>query len=252
MLGKRFLISINVSIGAYKEFLEQIALLGKEKKSSYVCIANVHMLIEAYNDKEFAQVVNDADIVSPDGMPLATGIRKLYNINQDRVAGMDVLPDMLSMCENNGTPVFFYGGTQDMIDQTRKYIELNYSNLKIAGMISPPFRPLQEHEEEDIVKKINESNAGIVFVALGCPKQERWMASMKGRVDACMLGIGGALPVMIGMQKRASKWMQRNHLEWLFRLFQEPKRLFKRYLTTNSLFMILFYKRYFEKRFKHM
>lgn len=235
-------VSLNISTGTYAQFVERILQLGKAKTSSYVCVANVHMTIEAHWDKNFAQVVNGADLVTPDGMPLAKAIKSLYGLQQDRVAGMDLLPDLLTEAQKKGLGVFFYGGTDEMLEQTKNYVGKNYPNLTHAAYYSPPFRPLTTEEEIDIIRRINDSGAHFVFVALGCPKQEKWMANMKGKINACMLGIGGALPVMIGMQKRAPQWMQKMSLEWLYRLAQEPRRLFKRYFITNTLFIFLFMK----------
>ena len=206
------------------------------------------MCIEAYKSSSFAKNVNDADLVTPDGMPLTISVKLLYGQKQDRVAGMDLLPDLLAAAEKENLGVFFYGGTDEMLDETKEYVKNNYPDLSNQHYLSPPFRPLTIEEEEEIVNTINQSEAHLVFVALGCPKQEKWMASMEGRVNACMIGIGGALPVMIGLQKRAPKWMQQLSLEWLFRLIQEPRRLFKRYFITNSLFMYLLFKEWFRIR----
>jgi len=244
---KKRLISIDISIKPYQRFMKDLAVAAQNRVSSYTCVANVHMLIEAYKNKDFAAVVNNADMVTPDGMPLAKGLNILYGIEQDRVAGMDLLPDLLKEAESNGVKIVFYGGTQLTLDKAKEFCEQNYPNLDIVGLISPPFRELSEEEEEDYTQLINESGAGFVFVALGCPKQEKWMASMRGRINACMIGIGGALPVMVGMQKRAPKLMQRFSLEWLFRLSQEPRRLFKRYAYTNSLFIYLIVKEKFKR-----
>lgn len=121
--------------------------------------------------------------------------------------------------------------------------------LKQAGFYSPPFRELTPVENEKIISRINTSGAGIVFVILGCPKQEKWMAAMKGKINSCMIGIGGALPVLVGLQKRAPVWMQGVGMEWLYRLYQEPTRLYKRYAITNTLFFFVFLKEYFKVKF---
>ncbi len=239
---KKRLISIDITIKPYKDFIKDSTALALKRKSTYTCVANVHMLIEAYNSRDFAEVVNNADMVTPDGMPLAKGLQQLYGIKQDRVAGMDLLPDLLKEAEEKKVKVVFYGGTQLTLDKTKEFCDVNYPNLDIVGLISPPFRALSEEEEEGYAQLINESKAGFVFVALGCPKQEKWMASMKNKIDACMIGIGGALPVMVGLQNRAPVWMQKTSTEWLYRLFQEPKRLFKRYAYTNTLFVYLMLK----------
>lgn len=236
------LISINISLGSYQSFVDRVINLASKRISAYCCVANVHMLVEAYHDQDFAYVVNNADLVTPDGMPLTWGLKLIHNVEQERVAGMDLLPDLLKEAEKNGIPVFFYGGTQEMLEQTSSFLKKVYPLLKISGMISPPFRSLTQDENQVIIDSINTSGAQLVFVALGCPKQEKWMASMKNYVHATMIGIGGALPVMVGMQSRAPKWMQKASLEWLYRLSQEPKRLFKRYAVTNTTYLWLLFK----------
>jgi N-acetylglucosaminyldiphosphoundecaprenol N-acetyl-beta-D-mannosaminyltransferase len=247
MLDKQFLISMPVSKGSYEEFKGAIVDLAESRRSSFVCIANVHMVVEAFQSHSFAECVNNAAVITPDGMPIAKAMNSLYGIKQDRVAGMDLLPDLLSICEKKQLGVFFYGGSQQMLDRAKQYFSINYPGLIISGLYSPPFRPLTVQEEQETVKMINKSNAAVVFVVLGCPKQEKWMCSMKGRTNTVMIGVGGALPVLIGMQKRAPEWMQHNSLEWLWRLLQEPRRLFKRYLITNSIFLWLWSKLFVKK-----
>lgn len=250
MQTPRKIITIDVHTGSYKHFISRHVTLAIAGKSSYTCVANVHMLIEAYRDPDFAAVVNNADCVTPDGMPLTLAIRLLYGSRQDRVAGMTLLPDLLEKARLWSIPVYFYGGTEAMLSGTREYLHAQYPGLNTAGMYSPPFRQLTADEEQDIAEQINQSGAKLVFVALGCPKQEKWMAAMKGRVNACMIGIGGALPVMIGQQKRAPLWMQKASLEWLYRLIQEPKRLFKRYAVTNTTFIWFMLKSWARQGFK--
>jgi len=236
-MNKITILKFSVSLGKYQDFVDQIILKAKSKTKSYVCIAAVHQLMEAYADPEFAKISQEADIVTPDGLPITWALKWIYNIKQDRVAGMDLLPDLLKEAEKNGLKVFFYGSTQAMLDKTSEYLQQKYSTLSIAGMYSPPFRPLSAEEESEVCTIINRSGAHLVFVVLGCPKQERWMAAMKSKINATLVGVGGALPVLVGMQKRAPVWMQKNGLEWFFRLIQEPNRLWKRYLVTNSQFI---------------
>ena len=242
------LINFDLSIGRYPLFITNIIDLAKQKSSSNVCVANVHMFVEAYRDDNFSKVIKDADIVTPDGKPLTWGMRLLYGIKQDRVAGSDILPDLLRQAELQNLSVFFYGGTEKMLDVTAQFLKETYPNLKVAGLISPPFRKLSDKENADIVSQINASGANIVMVVLGCPKQEKWMALMKGKINAVMVGIGGALPLLIGTQKRAPLWMQKNGLEWLFRLAIEPKRLFKRYAVTNPMFIYIVFREYYRKK----
>lgn len=234
--------SIPINIGTYNQFISTVIADARLRKSYYTCVANVHMLIEAYNDRIFAKTVRNARVIAPDGRPLTWAIRMFYGIRQDRVAGMDLLPDLLEVSQEKGISVYFYGGHPDMVAKTRIYLEKKYPHLKLAGFYSPPFKKLTEDEEANVVRNINASGAQIVFVALGCPKQEKWMASMQHRVNGVMIGIGGALSVMVGVQKRAPKWVQTAGLEWFFRFLQEPMRLFSRYAKTNSTFIYLFLK----------
>ncbi len=244
------LLEINLTCSPYPNAFNYLLKMAQLHSSAYCCIANVHMLIEAHRDPGFAVVVNAADIVTPDGMPLVWGLKLLYGIHQERIAGMDLLPDLLSAAEKENLTVFFYGGTEDMLQKTHAYLGKHYPQLQNKHYYSPPFRLLAPAEEAEVVNRINATKPHLVFVALGCPKQEKWMAAMKGRIHACMIGIGGALPVMIGMQKRAPKWMQNAGLEWLFRLVQEPGRLFKRYAVTNTVFLWLLFKAWARQGFR--
>lgn len=244
---KKKLISIFINTGSYDEIVKTVCALPKKTSSSYVCVSNVHMLVEAYEDKGFAEVVNTADVATPDGKPLCIAHKWLYGQSQDRVAGMFLMQDVMKYASAKNQSVYFYGGTEKILNETEVYCARQYPDLKIAGSFSPPFRDLSSEENAAVIEKINKSGASFVFVALGCPKQEKWMASMHGKINACMIGIGGALPVMIGVKKRAPMWIQNNGLEWLFRFIQEPKRLFRRYWHTNRIFLILLFKELFYK-----
>ena len=149
------------------------------------------------------------------------------------------MPDLLAVAESRNASVFLYGSTPGVLNAITQGIGKEYPDLKMAGSHSPPFRILTEEEVKEDIKRINDSGANIVLVALGCPKQEKWMARNKGKIKSVMVGIGGAFPVFAGLQKRAPQWMCDFSLEWLFRLIQEPRRLFKRYFVTNSLFLLL-------------
>lgn len=238
-MKKSRIVSLDLCTGSYREFVDQIASLGEQRISSYVCVANVHMCIEAWQNHDFAAVVNNADIATPDGMPLAKSLKLLYGIDQQRVAGMDLLPDLIAEAENRGLALFFHGSTDEVLEKISERINREHPGATIAGAYSPPFRPLTATEEQAMVERINNSGANMVMVALGCPKQELWMARHKGKINAVMIGVGGAFPVYAGTQARAPQWMQHCALEWLYRLYQEPRRLLKRYVVTNSLFLLL-------------
>lgn len=239
-----------VSTGSFDAMSDDIISLAVSGQSANVCVANVHMLVEAHQDASFATVVNSANIVTPDGMPLIWAMRLLYGIKNDRVAGMDLLPRLLTTAIDKNISVFFYGGSQKMLDATSAYIQKAYPALKVAGLYSPPFRALTKEEDESVIEMINSSGARLIFVVLGCPKQEKWMDAMKGKINATMVGVGGALPVLVGEQKRAPQWMQKNGLEWLYRLIQEPGRLWKRYFYTNAVFILLLIKEKIKTLFK--
>jgi len=241
-------LSLNINLGSFDSMVDLIIDKGVQRTSSYVCLANVHMTIEAANNVEFADVVNQANLVLPDGKPIAYVLNLMYGTEQVRIAGMDLLPVLLGEVEKKDLSVFFYGGTPEMLEATKKFLEIKFPNLTKSSFYSPPFRQLTMSEEDAIISEINGSGANLIFVVLGCPKQEKWMHRMKGRVQGCMVGVGGALPVMIGLQKRAPMWMQRNGLEWLYRFFQEPRRLWRRYLITNSLFIYLVLKNWIKKK----
>ncbi len=242
------ILSIPVSTGRYSDFIKRIIEDAGSKKSQYTCLANVHMLVEAHGDDQFAKIVRDANYITPDGKPLTWAMHLLHGVKQDRVAGMDLLPDVLAEAQKSNIGVYFYGGSSDLLTEAKKVINYKYPVLT-ASYFSPPFRPLTPEEDQKIVDDINQSGAGIVFVVLGCPRQEKWMASKLGKIHAVMIGVGGALSVMTGMQKRAPVWMQNYGLEWLHRLALEPKRLFKRYLVTNSTFLYLLFREYLRLNF---
>lgn len=238
-MARKRVISLELDTGLYSEFIEKIARLAKARISSFVCVANVHMVIETWQNSKFAAAVNNADLVTPDGMPLVKCLKLFYGLNQERVAGMELMPDLIAECEMKGLSVFFYGTTDEVLDRISQRIKTEHPEVIIAGTFSPPFRASSEEEETIVIEKINNSGANIVMVALGCPKQEFWMARHKGKINSVMIGLGGAFPVYAGIQSRAPKWMQLCCLEWLYRLYQEPRRLFFRYLLTNVLFLTL-------------
>lgn len=231
-----------INTGRYTSFIERVFQLTTVQKGAYVCVLNVHMLIEGYRDKNFHKVIANADLVTPDGMPITWALRLLYGLRQDRVPGMTFLPDILGRAESEKTPIYFYGGSETLLESSKDYIQKNFDGLNVKGYYSPPFRKLTKSELKEDAQRINESGAKIVLVVLGCPKQEKWMSAIKKDINAVMVGVGGALPVMIGMKKRAPGWMQKAGLEWLFRFCLEPNRLFKRYAVTNSLFLFLLFK----------
>ena len=231
------IISSLISTGTFNEMVENIFELQEKQFSSYVCCANVHMVVEAYQDKAFSQMLNEADLATPDGRPLSIVMKVVNKINQERVAGMDLLPVLLAEAERRGKSVYFYGSTDDVLAKIREQIAKDFPKLRIAGTYSPPFRPLSEEEDQAVVSMINDAKSDLVFVSLGCPKQEKWIATHKGKINACMLGVGQAFLTYTGLEKRLPKWARDWSLEWAYRLYLEPKRLWRRYIIGNSIFL---------------
>jgi N-acetylglucosaminyldiphosphoundecaprenol N-acetyl-beta-D-mannosaminyltransferase len=224
----------------WDDAIRQIMTWGAARESRYICICNVHSVVTATRDPEFKKVVNAADMATSDGAPIAWALRQMGFPAQERINGPDLMWRYLSEAEKNGQSVFFYGSTDDTLAKLHSSIAREFPRLKVAGMHSPPFRTLSWVEDEAEVNIINRSNANVVFVGLGCPKQEKWMAAHQGRINAVMIGVGAAFDYHSGTVKRAPLWWQRNGLEWLYRLGSEPRRLMKRYVVTNTLFIVGF------------
>lgn len=242
-------LKTRLSIGGFDEMVDRIANAKTTHGSAYTCCANVHMLVEAHKDEAFRGVVNGADFATTDGKPLAVAVKLFHGVDQPRVAGMDLLPAIFHYAENKGLRIYFYGDTDEVLGQLEARIRQEFPKLPLAGCYSPPFRALSDEEKQGIIDNINDSQPDILFVALGCPKQEKWMAAHRGKVFASMVGVGNAFRAYLGIEKRAPAWMQTLSLEWLYRLVQNPQRLWKRYLVTNSLFLWLIGKAWMAKQF---
>lgn len=208
-------------------------------ESRVVCVANVHMLMESHWKPEFSSVLKSADIVAPDGMPLVWMMKLMGAREQNRVAGMDILLALCQLAAKQNISIFFLGSETKILQKMRSKLEHDFPDLEIADMVSLPFRPLTIAEDEAIVQRINQSKAKLVLVSLGCPKQEYWMHNHKGKIQAVMIGLGGVFPVLAGVHKRAPLWIQNLGLEWLYRLVQEPRRLWRRYISTIPPFIWL-------------
>ena len=231
-------LGIPIDALCWDDALSKIAGWSSNKESRVVCICNVHSVVTANRDIEFRRVLADADMATPDGAPVAWMLRRLGHTRQQRINGPDLLWRYCAEAELRGEPIFLYGSTEATLELLKARLLAAYPKLIIAGAISPPFRALTEAEDAAIVEKINASGAGVVFVSLGCPKQELWMAAHHGRIRAAMIGVGAAFDFHAGVVKRAPQWMQDRGLEWLHRLASEPRRLWRRYLVTNTLFVL--------------
>ena len=208
------------------------------RESRYVCACNVHSVVTAQRDERLADAVRSADMVVPDGAPVAWLMRKSGVRAQQRVSGPDLMWRYFAAASVYGESVFLYGGSVETLERLRARMASAFSGLRVVGMHSPPFRLLTPEEDQAVVDMINASGATTVWVSLGCPKQELWMAEHCGRVRAVLIGVGAAFAFHAGTARRAPRWMQRVSLEWLHRLISEPRRLWRRYLSTNTVFML--------------
>ena len=211
----------------------------EQLSGNYMCVSNVHTTIMAYDDPEYMKVQNDGIMAIPDGGPLSSLGRKKGFDNMRRTTGPSYMEEIFKISVKKGYRHFFYGSTEETLKKMRSKLIEEYPGLQIAGLYSPPFRNLTEQEEKEIINMINENAPDFVWVGLGAPKQEKWMNLHKEKVRGFMVGVGAGFDYLAGNISRAPQWMQKLNLEWLYRMLQDPKRLFKRYLYTNIKFIIL-------------
>lgn len=205
----------------------------------YVCVSNVHVVMEARRDAGLRRVVNEADLAVPDGVPLVWVGRLKGHPAVRRVYGPDLTLLLCERAAKRGHRCFFYGGAPGVAAQLADELKRRFPGLAVAGTEAPPFRPLTPAEDDEAVARINAAAPDLVFVGLGCPKQEHWMAAHRGRLQApALLGVGAAFDFHTGRVPQAPRWMMRSGLEWLYRLAQEPRRLWHRYLVYNPLFVV--------------
>ena len=203
----------------------------------YICVSNVHTTVTAYEDPAYRDVQNGGIMAIPDGGPLSSVGRKRGFPDMQRTTGPSLMGEIFRISSEKGYRHYFYGSTDETLEKLRASLNAAYPGIQIAGMYSPPFRPLTEAEDREIVDRINGTEPDFVWVGLGAPKQEKWMAAHQGRVTGLMIGVGAGFDYFAGNIQRAPEWMQKNNLEWLYRLIQDPKRLFGRYLNTNTKFI---------------
>lgn len=236
---RRLIISSLIDVLDWDVAEQRILNWAEKRASKYICICNVHSVMTAKNDDQFREVINQADMATPDGMPLVWLLRTIGEKHQIRINGPDLFIRLCKKASIREIPVFLYGGAQDTLERLRDKLAIDLPTLKLAGVMSPPFRALSAEETQAHIDMINNSGAGILFVCLGCPKQETWMKAHRGEINAVMIGVGAAFAYHAGTLKRAPLWMQYYGLEWLYRLGAEPQRLWKRYLSTNTQFILL-------------
>ena len=231
-------LGVNVSAIDMTMALESIAGWIESGERNYVCVTGVNGVVESLADEALRAAHNDAGLVTPDGMPLVW-LSRLHGANHvRRVCGPDLMPACCELSVRHGWRHFVYGGPPGIPELLSERLRERYPGLNIVGAYSPPFRLLSDQEDEDVVRMINEARPDIVWVGLGTPKQERWMAAHRSRLQASvLLGVGAAFDFNAGVKRRAPRWMQYSGLEWLFRLLAEPRRLWRRYLRQNPIFV---------------
>ncbi|PEX10215.1 glycosyl transferase [Priestia megaterium] len=212
---------------------------GNQLAGDYICVSNVHTTIISYDDIQYLQVQNGGLMAIPDGGPLSTigRIRGYENIS--RTTGPDLMNELFTISVTRGYTHYFYGSTEETLERMRSELKKKYPGIQIVGMYSPPFRPLTVEEDETIIEHINQTKPDFIWVGLGAPKQEKWMAAHQGKVAGLMVGVGAGFDYFAGNIDRAPNWMQKINMEWFYRLLQDPKRLFKRYMYTNIKFIWL-------------
>jgi N-acetylglucosaminyldiphosphoundecaprenol N-acetyl-beta-D-mannosaminyltransferase len=232
-------IGVVVNSTCYSDVTATVADWANAVESRYICAANVHSVMEAYDSADFRRVLNSADLVVPDGVPLVWVLRLKGSRGQQRVYGPTLMLHVLESASQNGIPVGFYGGDAKVLELLVGMMQERYKGLNVAYTYSPPFREMSSEENIEVVEQINRSGARILFVGLGCPKQEIWMAGHRDRVNVVMLGVGAAFDFHARVKPQAPVFMQKNGLEWLFRLATEPRRLWRRYFYHNPRFVLL-------------
>jgi N-acetylglucosaminyldiphosphoundecaprenol N-acetyl-beta-D-mannosaminyltransferase len=235
-----FILGVGVSAITFDRAVSIIEQWIERRIQNYVCITGAHGIIESRRDPQLRQVHNEAGMVTPDGMPLVFMARRLGFKPVSRVYGPDLMRRLTEISALKGYRQFYYGGGPGLADQLAATLKARYPTLTVAGTVTPPFRPLTPEEDEAVIARINAAAPDIVWVGLSTPKQEFWMASHVGRLNASVLvGVGAAFDFLAGTKSQAPAWMQRSGLEWAYRLAHEPRRLWRRYLRIVPLFSML-------------
>lgn len=230
------ILRTRINVTNMQETLDYIHMHIEALRGKYICVSNVHTTVMAYENKKYRAIQNGAAMALPDGAPLSIYSRRKGFVQAQRVTGPDLMLELFRVSPQYGYRHYFYGATQETLADMRKALERDFPKITIAGMYSPPFRRLTDEEEQQAVWQINKAQPDFIWVGLGAPKQEEWMAAHKDKVSGVMFGVGAGFDYLAGHIQRAPKWMQRMSLEWLYRLLQDPKRLWNRYITTNIKF----------------
>ena len=233
------ILKTNINVTNMSDTIKYIGGHLDDLRGKYICVSNVHTTVMSYENEEYRKIQNGAAMALPDGAPLSSYSRRKGYKQAQRVTGPDLMLELFAISKEKGYRHYFYGATEETLQSMREVLERDYPGIEIAGMYAPPFRALTSQEDAQIVAKINESRPDFIWIGLGAPKQEEWMYQHMGQLQGVLIGVGAGFDYLAGYIKRAPRWMQRMSLEWLYRLLQDPKRLWRRYFTSNVKFICL-------------
>jgi N-acetylglucosaminyldiphosphoundecaprenol N-acetyl-beta-D-mannosaminyltransferase len=233
------ILGVRIAAIDYERAMAALERFMADGRTHYVCLSNVHMVAESQFDAELKQAVNAADLALPDGMPLVWAANREGHRLPDRVYGPELMLRFCARSAERGYRHFFYGGAPGVADDLAARLKRRFPGIRIAGSYSPPFRPLDEDEECELAERVNDQ-VDVLWIGLGCPKQEKWMSAHRHLRVGVMVGVGAAFDFHTGRVAQAPRWMQRRGLEWLFRLSREPRRLWRRNLVHNPVFVWLY------------
>jgi N-acetylglucosaminyldiphosphoundecaprenol N-acetyl-beta-D-mannosaminyltransferase len=234
------ILGVEVSAIDMEMALRTIEAWISRRESHYVCVTGVHGVMECQRDEALRRIHNAAGLVTPDGMPLVWLSRLMGFSHVKQVRGTDFMLAVCEHCARRGYRQFFYGGAPGVVEKLAARLQSRFPCLQVSGFYSPPFRSLSFEEDAAVVELINAAKPHILWVGLSTPKQERWMADHRVRLNApVLIGVGAAFDFLAGLKRQAPRWMQKGGLEWLFRLVMEPRRLWRRYLINNPWFLWL-------------
>ena len=243
-LPRREVFGVQVTAAGPEAVVDQIMAWAHRRQSAAVDFMPVHGLMVAARDPEHRERMNGFDLVACDGQPVRWALNRFHDAGlEQRVYGPTTMLTVCERCAAEGVGIYLYGGRPEVLEALTHRLVDALPALRIVGAESPPFRPLTPEEDRKVVKRINASGAGVIFLGLGCPRQEVFAAEHRAALAGVQLCVGAAFDFHAGAVKQAPGWMQRRGLEWLYRLSREPGRLWKRYLVTNSLFVAYFLRR---------
>jgi exopolysaccharide biosynthesis WecB/TagA/CpsF family protein len=241
---KQDLFGVGITPTTYAQAEELIIQAAQQHATMVVTHLPVHGVVMAVWDSDYRAAINSFDLVAPDGQPVRWALNAFHKTGlKDRVYGPELMLRLCGRAAETGVSIYLYGSQPEVVQRLRDNLQARWPKLRIVGCESPPFRPLTPEEKQDVIQRINQSGAGIVFIGLGLPKQDLFAREMQAGIKAVHVCVGAAFDFHAGNKRMAPNWMQRSGLEWLFRMIQEPGRLWRRYLLTNTTFMMLVLRR---------